>query len=465
MIRFITDNGFVLLKDGDNDMAYISASSDDVEYSKISTTKVSFTIKGLRYNNINATDIYFEGTQCTNADNFIELLKQTFTSISGVNDVDNFKFVSSLNDLPDAVNGVITLVTNKTYFFTKVVDLAGARLLASENTTILGASSENCRIKSTGLNANTALITSQYSLIIRNITIEHGTALDLDADGYSGAAIDWFGVNFTDCATIGTIANYSNVIWSDCAVLNSAGLTFDGSIGTVGFSQCIFDGRAVSTIIILPATLTITRRFRIIYSAFVVLSGETGINTSVSATIPVESYILDTVNFSGGGTYVTGVLHTDNKSLWENNKGISNSSEIAYYTIQDNVTATTITVNVPAKIAGTSVSQSITQKFSHSNNKATYTGGVTRSFKVSAILSLTSGNNHQVGIYVAKGGSILAESETYVTTSGAGRAENAKVQAVTELATNEFIEIWVENETSSTNITVEFMSVVIESLN
>jgi hypothetical protein len=177
-------------------------------------------------------------------------------------------FVSTTEDLPTPVNGVITLADNVTYFFTTVVDLLGDRLVCGENTTILGGSSENCRIKSTGL-VGTALITSVYSLPMRGITIEANVALNLDGDGTT-TALDWFGVNFTDCATVGTIKDYSNFIMTDCAFLNSGGLTFDGTIGTIGFSQCLFDCNATNTVFILPATLTVTRRFRIIYSSFIV---------------------------------------------------------------------------------------------------------------------------------------------------------------------------------------------------
>jgi len=198
-------------------------------------------------------------------------------------------FVNSKSDLPTPSGGVITLADNVTYFFTTTVDLLGDRLICGQNTTILGGSSENCRIKSTGLTQ--ALITSNYSLPMRNITIEAALALNLDGDGVT-TALDWFGVNFTDCAVVGTIKDYSNFIMADSAFLNSSGLTFDGSIGTVGFSQCLFDGRSATTTFILPATLTVTRRFRVIYSSFVVLSGETGINVNASATIPTEAYIL-----------------------------------------------------------------------------------------------------------------------------------------------------------------------------
>lgn len=375
-------------------------------------------------------------------------------------------FVDSVRDLPKPVAGVITLRDDFTYVFTGVVDLAGSRLVCGENTTIIGGSSENCRIISSGLNASTALISSEFSLPLKNISMSHGTALDLDADGNDGA-LDWLGVNFINCATIGTIANYDNVIWTDCGVLNSSGLTFDGSIGTVGFSQCIFDASTAGTVITLPSTLTITRRFRIIYSAFVALSGETGINASTSATIPVEGYILDTCNFSGGGTYTTGVAFDDNKSRWKENRGIENSAEIGYYTMIGNGTATTISAtSTPVKVAGTTTLQSISQKFSSpSSNRATYIGAITRNFKVSVEMSVSSGNGNQVGVYVAKNGTVIDESENYATTNAGGRAENIGCQTITNMSENDYIEIFVENATATNNITVSELSVIIESLN
>ena len=332
-------------------------------------------------------------------------------------------FVSSVSDLPNASGGVITLADNVTYFFTTNVDLLGYRFVCGLNTTILGASSENCRIKSTGL-TGTALITSVYSLPIRNITIEADVALNLDGDGTT-TALDWFGVNFTDCATVGTIKDYSNFIMADSAFINSGGLTFDGTIGTVGFSQCLFDVNGTNTAFILPSTLTISRRFRIIYSSFVVGTGQTALNVNASATIPTEGYILDTVNFAGGGTYNTGVQYTDNKALFVNCKGINNSDSIANYYMSDNATVTNvITVATPLKIAGTTTANSINQKFTHTDNRATYTGAINRNFKVTATVSVTSASaNDQIGFYIAKNGTVITESEMYVTTNASARAE------------------------------------------
>ena len=397
---------------------------------------------------------------------YLQRLWQELSKDTAQNQVTGWVFVATMADLPAPVSGVINLVANQTYVFTNSLDLGGARLVGNQNTTLLGGSSENTVLTSTGLNSATALVTSNWSLPIRNLTITHGTALNLDASLNANQALDWFGVNFTNCATVGTIKGYNNVIWTDCALLDSAGLTFDGTIGTVGFSQCIFSGRASGTTITLPATANITRRFRLIYCALITPSTGTGINVSASATIPVEGYILDTCNFSGSGTYTTGVAFDDNKSLWVENKGVTNSASIGYMTMNGNATATVVASSgVAYKAAGTTTQQSPTQRFTHSSNRLTYTGAITRTFRVSVIAAFTSTTNNQIGLYVAKNGTIIAASETYATANSSGRAENIVVQSLTELTTNDYVEAWVENDTAANNITVTDLSVIAQAAN
>ena len=374
-------------------------------------------------------------------------------------------FVDAPGDFGTPVGGVYTLEDNHTYWITNTVDLDGARLVCGQNTTIRGFSSENCRIKSTGL-VGTALITSAYTLPLLNLTIEADVALDLQA--VADQALDWNGVNFTDCATVGTIANYSNVIWVNCAVLNSANLTFDGTIGTVGFDGCIFVGLPGQSTIILPATYEATRRFRVIYSAVVAFGGATGIQVDPTATIPVESLIFDTVAFSGGATYISGITSDDNKALWVNNTGIGNSSSTALMTMQGNAAATTVSASGTAYLAAgtTTLDSAVTSKFSMpQSNRLAYDGAINRQFRCTAIITLTSGNNVQVGNYFAKNGSLILSSETYTTTDGNGRRENVAIQTVVELTAGDYIEVFVENDTNTSNITVSDLSVIIEALN
>jgi hypothetical protein len=381
-------------------------------------------------------------------------------------DIENFVFVDNKNDLPTAVSGVITLQDNFTYFITTVVDLEGDRLVCGQNTTLLGGSSENCRLKSTGL-VGTALITSQYSLPIRNITIEANLALNLNGDGVT-TALDWFGVNFTDCNTIGTIANYSNFIAQDSAFLNSGGLTFDGTIGTIGFTQCLFDCNSGNTVFILPATLTVTRRFRIIYSSFIVLSGETGINANTGASIPTESYILDTVNFAGGGTYLSGILVTDNKTLFTKCVNISNTSVNGQLYMQSNATATTISNTIDFyKVAGTTSASVDNEKYSHSNNRLTNDAIIERKYLIQATLSFTSGNNNvcEFGFFDSKLGTIRTPSRTLTTANSSGRAENVTLHCVVRHKQGDYIELWARNTSASTNITVSDLNLIITEIN
>lgn len=378
------------------------------------------------------------------------------------------KFVNNKNDLPTAVNGVITLADNVTYFITKTIDLTGDRLVGGQNTTIIGGSSENCFLISTGLSASTALISSNWSLPMRNISITHGTALNLDATGNSTAAIDWFGVNFTNCATVGLIKSYSNFIMSDCALLSSANMTFDGTIGTVGFQQCLFSGIAGQTILNFPSTLTITRRIRSIYSSFVAFGGATAINVSTSAVVPVEGYILDTINFSGGATYTAGVQYTDNKALFQNCKGINNSAEIGQMYYTNNTTQNTIaTTNVFEKVVGVTTASTINQKFSHTDNRLTYTGGIVRAFRATAFCSAQAitTNATTILIRIAKNGVTIAESEAQATTSATGRNESFPCQAIVELTANDYLEVWIANATNANNLLVTELNMIVEALN
>jgi hypothetical protein len=381
-------------------------------------------------------------------------------------DIENVIFVTNKADLPNPISGVINLVDNYAYYFTKEVDLLGDRLVGDRNTVILGTSSENCRIKSTGL-TGTAIISSEWSLPMRNIAIEADIAFNLDASANSDQALDWIAINLVDCVSCGTIKSYTNFIMQSSAFLNSGDLTFDGTFGTIAFETTLFEGRATKTSIILPVTLTITRRFRVIYSSFVILSGETGIDASNSMTIPNEGYILDTVNFAGGGTYITGIATTDNKARIENCRGINNSGNIAQYYMNNNATSTTISVSgTYYKVAGTTSPGSYVEKFNLSTiNRALYEGSLQGFYKITVVSSVVSGNNKVISLRVAKNGTTSNSSQGSSTTNSGGRAEGIVAQDVVSLSTNDYIEVFVTNETDTSVVTVEDLNVIIERLN
>lgn len=377
----------------------------------------------------------------------------------------NTVIVDSVGGFGPAIAGVITLPAGTAYEVRGDIDLGGARLSCAGVCAIYGSSSETSSLTSTGLSAGTALITSSSTLRFQNVTIKDvGTALSIT--GSSSTALDWNATNFSNVDNIGTINGFGNLIITDSAFLSAQGLVCTGSFGTLGISDSLLQGTgSAGTIISVPSGATVSRRVRI-RSCAVVASGSTvGVDVDASATIPDESFILDTVNFSGGGTYLGGLDYTSNKALFLRSTNVVNTAVIGNLYMQNNSTATTLSVGVPAKMAGTTTASTSNQKFDHAANRLTYTGAFAETFQASAIATLSGSSNKVVGLYFAKNGAVISETEMYATLPSGGRLQNLPIQGIFSLSTNDYVEVFVENSTDSTNVTGEFLNMTLKRAN
>ncbi len=415
---------------------------------------------------------------------FINRIQQQMATIGGggetqfkfLDDVVNFIFVGSKNDLPTAVDGVITLKDNYTYFFNTTVDLQGDRLVAGDNTTILGGSSENCRIKSTGIATDVALLSSVYSLPMRGITLEAPFAINLVASIPSVHALDWFGVNFTNCARVGIISSYNNFILLDGAFLNSQDLTFDGTTGTVGFNQCLFSGNfglgGTKSILNFPDTFNCTRRIRVTVCSFIVPSGYTGITVQNGVTFSQpESFILQTCNFSGPGTKIGVSTHTDidgADTFFEGNRGIDNTFVIGQYYMKDNVTETTFAAtDTYTKIAGvTTTADATNSKFTHSDNRLTCSAGIERQYltQVSATVVTSTDTVCSIGIYDSSNGNAILDASTIEFECVNGVPIIVHITDVHKHILNDYIEVHISNLNNTDPVTVTQLNVLVTQL-
>lgn len=378
-------------------------------------------------------------------------------------------FISDRSSFPASVGGVITLLPNVSYFINGDIDLKGDRLLGSSNTTLIGGSSENCTLTSTGLGVGVALFTSEWTTPIRHIAFKDvDTAIDINGVTNAPVALDWTGVNFLNVPNIGTISTCDNFIFSKGAFLNSQGLLLTGSIGTIGFDNSIFVGTgSAGNIIELDASCIVTRRFRIIYSSVVDFGSTVGLNVSASATISAERYILDTINFSGGGTYLAGVTQTSNKALFTNCVGISNTAVNGQIYMQSNATATTIGASSTFyKVAGTTTASTDNQKYTATDNRLTNDAVVTRKYLIQCTLSFNSSNSNvcEFGFYDSVLAAIRTPSRTKATANSAGRSENVTFSCVVSHVQGDYLEIWCANTTGANNITVTDMNFVITEI-
>ena len=415
---------------------------------------------------------------------FINRIQQQMATIGGggetqfkfLDDVVNFIFVGSTNDLPSPINGVINLKDNYTYFFTTTVDLQGNRLVAGDNTTILGGSSENCRIKSTGIATDVALLSSVYSLPMRGITLEAPYAINLVASNPAVHALDWFGVNFTNCARVGIISSYNNFILLDGAFLNSQDLTFNGTTGTVGFNQCLFSGNfglgGTKSILNFPSTFDCTRRIRVTVCSFIVPSGYTGITVQdgVTFTQP-ESFILQTCNFSGPGTKIGVSTHTDidgPDTFFEGNRGIDNSFVIGQYYMKNNTTQTTFdSTDTYVKVVGVTTTTGATNsKFMATDNRLTCTAGIERQYltQVSATVLSDTSTTCSIAIFDSSNGNEILEASTLDFEVLAGTPTVVHITDVHKHILNDYVEVHISNLEVTDPVTVTSLNVLVTQL-
>jgi hypothetical protein len=233
-------------------------------------------------------------------------------------------------------------------------------------------------------------------------------------------------------------------------------------------TETLLSGNPDYSPIIDLTNLTLSRRFRLDTCPVIAAVSITGISTpSAGAWVPDESFIVNFCNFSGGGNYLWPLTTSDNKAFIVNTKGINNSANIAQYYMTANGTATTISISgTPLKILGTTTSGPYIEKFTLTNNRATYAGALQGFYKVSALSTLSGGANDLASLYVAANGSIVASSKNSSTlNSGTGRAENVSCQAIVSLNPGNYIEMFIANDTDTTSITVVDLNVIIERLN
>ena len=70
------------------------------------------------------------------------------------------------------------------------------------------------------------------------------------------------------------------------------------------------------------------------------------------------------------------------------------------------------------------------------------------------IVCSASSNNQDLKFYVAKNGAVLPQSATQVRTVQSTNKSNVSIEIIIQFAFGDYVEIWVENTSSTASITV-----------
>ena len=141
-------------------------------------------------------------------------------------------------------------------------------------------------------------------------------------------------------------------------------------------------------------------------------------------------------------------------------------SYIGYYDY-NSASVTSLTEDVWAKLNTNTTLRFSKGSFTHSNNRATYTGANTIIVFLQAICTITTNSETQFHFAFFQDGVIIPCSEQNITTirKGANYYTNAcPIHCMAELSQNNYIEVYIKNSENNADPTLDNVNVVINEL-
>lgn len=378
---------------------------------------------------------------------------------------DNYVLVKSEADFPTPSGGVITLDTNTLYEINGTIVLSNPINL--NNAYIAGLdANEDVLVRTGG-----AVFQGSTGGSIRQVTLAgggSGTAFNIT--GSSSERLLLQNTIVANMASVGTISGlglfFSNIVQYSG---NTTGVTYT-NIGNLLLSNQAWFGNNSGTYETLTGTFGLVQKA----SGFSdVPTGVTGMNVSSNPTVG-RGIMLGTV-FSGTGTYVNGYSTGSYPGFFFNNSwGVEapglplEIDAVAYGNIYITTPAVTniTSVSTPVKVNGTTTPVRMFRAASTVNNRITYQGSATKVFNIQASLSgFSAGSNVNYTFFIARNGTVLPATGIQTRfVGGGGGSSDVRALSFTgtvELAPGDYIEVFVQNDENTTNVTISRLNLLI----
>jgi hypothetical protein len=369
----------------------------------------------------------------------------------------NFVNVQSASDLPAPSGGVITLSAgvlyeiNGTISLSSKIDLNGCYLK--------GVDPLNDKLIYTGAGE---LFTGSNAGCISYLTITAASGKVFNING-GGGNKNFLVQNcyMIGCNDIGTIQGIGGtVFFSKVAYFyNSNGVTYSNNQNVV-VDYTLWDVSNHNTFEKFTGTFNV---IQILGGDRLTSSANSAVALDVSGMTTLVAGSVKTIMFVGSGTYVTGTFSKE----WEaESQGLTTEKDdvAAGNLFISSMNSTTFSgTNSATKILGTTSSASLFRVTSPANNRLTYGGTKSKRFTVVCSLSaIATGNNKNFSFYIAKNGVVLPESKQHLKCSSQVDRGSVTLSCTVLLATNDYVEVWVENNTDNTNLDVESLNLSIK---
>ena len=360
--------------------------------------------------------------------------------------------VNTIADLPAAVGGVITLAANTLYVQADDVAFSTNRLVFGANTVYSGLDSLVVTASYTG--TLPFLTFTNVSGSTKNINFVHpnsplygftdsGTnVLRVSDVSYAGASIGTFGGNGSSVR----FTNFSGSTTSNGMLLvgDWKAFLFQPALSSIAAGTFIDLGTATfDSISVTETTLDYPA------GAFF-MSGELSsgnMNVGGLATITKT-------RLTGSGTPLEQITPDDAQFTFSLNDSIRDSRSDGLLYIQGNTVASTIaSANTPVLAAGVWTIGPTGQFTGTTGGRLTYIGVKDARLPITLSVSVapTLSTGIAISVYIAINGTIVAGSRSRGTGS-AGLPDSITIPWQHTFSTNDYVEVFVENNTNSTDI-------------
>ena len=389
-------------------------------------------------------------------------------SVSGAGDLVTIAFtgappttdlviINSVADFPTPVADVITLEANTTYSLQGLINIGNNRLVAPGGVAMFSQNRLTRGIISTTtgplITANEVLGTVIFREMA--LSVVNGSYLATSGNG----ALVMSNVTGLGCGIISALGPMGNISFRNFTTIGagSKGFLFTGAHGQFNNSISFYVSWTGTLFDFGSATFS----EGIIFDTGVRFNTDAGqvaiSGLANSGNLPVGAIALVLGNkFFGSGTALVNVTNVDARWQFFGNDTIGDTRPDGLLSLQSNAVATVIaSAGVAVLVAGTWVVERTSQMTGTIAGKLTYNVGKNAPLPIAMAISVepVSGGNQTISAYVALNGAIIANSQRTAVTSS-GNPISIGVPWQIDFTTDDFVEIFVANDSGTTNLLV-----------
>lgn len=410
---------------------------------------------GLKFTNMNSAS----PVTASSATLGVDASGNVVVASSSSNVRSNHVLVKSAADFPAAVGGVITLVAGTTYEINGTITLTNK--IDPNGCYIIGVNGLTDKLVYTP--ASGELFTGAHGATIKLLTLTAASAKLFNIDAAS-ANLNLIVQNcyILGCNNVGLIKGFGGTVYFETVAYfyNTNGITYENNYNLVLSTQ-LWDKTNSNTYEKLVGTFNI---IQITGGDRTMQAVNTPTAIDVSGVTSLVTGELKMVLFNGTGTNVNGTF--SNKWEVEAFGLTTEKDDVATGNLYISTTATTViaSANTPVKALGTTTAVNLFRVSSPANNRLTYTGTKTRRFQVTGALTATMASvfGTYFTVSIAKNGTILTESKQKVRIANSSDQVSVVLSCTVSLAANDYIEVWVENNTDGTDIILQNLNLAIK---